>query len=95
VRLTSSGKSRAPRWVCEKGPDHLISGTRDLLLSQVVIMGRTLCNRTPGGLGQHPAELRQLGLPTNDFAYTGHEVFIKGSGRIRVISLIPGADPTG
>ena len=40
----------------------LISGTRELLLSHVVLMHRTLRNRTPGGLGQHPAELRQLGL---------------------------------
>ena len=40
----------------------LISGTRELLLSQVALMHSTLCNRTPGGLGQHPAELGQLGL---------------------------------
>ena len=40
----------------------LISGTPDNALSQVVLMHRTLCNRTPGGLGQHPAELGQLGL---------------------------------
>jgi hypothetical protein len=53
VRLTSSGKSRAPRLFCEEGPDNA--------LSQVVLVHRTLCNRTPGGLGQHPAELGQLG----------------------------------
>jgi hypothetical protein len=39
----------------------LISGTRELLLSHVVLVHRTLRNRTPGGLGQHPAELGQLG----------------------------------
>ena len=42
----------------------LISGTRELLRRQVVLMHPTLRTRTPGGLSQHPAELGQLGLAT-------------------------------
>ena len=42
-----------------------------------------------GVLGQHPAQLRKLGLSADQIAYPGHALIIKGRGRIRVISPIP------
>jgi hypothetical protein len=66
VRLTPSYKSLATRWFCEKGPDNA--------LSQVVLVHRTLCNRTPGGLGQHPAELGQLGAAAQQIHDPRHDV---------------------
>ena len=51
MRLTPSGKSRAPRWFCEKGPDNalsLIDALRNSVpdaLEELAQLGRTLHRR--------------------------------------------------